>query len=172
VLKTLPFRIRLPAHRLFEDINATLAAYMRAQLLACVIVGCLCGLGFALLGVPYALLLGLVAGVLEFVPLLGPLVVAIAAVALAAFHGPTIAWRAAGLLAVLRVVQDNVIYPRLIGRDIELHPLAVILAVLAGLELGGVAGVFVAVPLVAIASVAVRHWLVWRTPDADTAPGG
>jgi predicted PurR-regulated permease PerM len=55
-----------------------------------------------------------------------------------------------------------VVYPRLIGRGIHLHPLVVIIAVLAGAELDGVTGIFIAVPAVAVASVATRHWLGWR----------
>jgi predicted PurR-regulated permease PerM len=68
---------------------------------------------------------------------------------------------AAGLVAVIRVIEDYVVYPRLMGRGIPLHPLAVILAVLAGLELGGVAGIFLAIPVVAALSVAWRHGLGW-----------
>jgi predicted PurR-regulated permease PerM len=170
-LSVLPRGVRLRGHRLFEDLNATLAAYIRAQLLACALVGGLCGIGFAILGVPYPALLGVLAGVLEFIPLVGPLVVAAAAAVVAGFHSPTLALAAIGFLAVLRVVEDYVIYPRLIRRGIELPPLAVIVAVLAGAELGGIAGVFLAVPAAAIASVVCRHWLDWRRHDvAADAP--
>jgi predicted PurR-regulated permease PerM len=72
----LPHRVRLRGHRLFEELNATLASYVRAQLIACVIVGTLCGIGLAALGNPYAILLGILAAVCEFVPLIGPIVVA------------------------------------------------------------------------------------------------
>jgi len=70
---------------------------------------------------------------------------------------------ALAFLGVLRIVEDYVIYPRLIRRGIALHPLAVILAVLAGAELDGVVGIFLAVPAVAIATVVGRHWLGWRS---------
>ena len=156
-------------HRLFEELNATLAAYAGAQLIACVVVGTLCGLGFALLGNPYAILLGVLAAVLEFIPLIGPLVVAVVAVTSAAIHDPMLGMWTSVFLAVLRLVEDYVIYPRLIGRDIDLHPLVVILAVLAGVELDGIAGIFIAVPIVAIATVAGRHWLEWRGRDAESA---
>jgi predicted PurR-regulated permease PerM len=169
VLVALPHRIQLRSHRLFEEVNAMLAAYVRAQLIACVVVGTLCGAGFALLGTPYAVLLGVLAGVLEFIPLLGPLVVAAIAVTIAALHDPALAVWTAVFLTVLRVVQDYVIYPRLIGRDIHLHPLVVILAVLAGVELGGMAGIFIAVPVVALVTVIGRHWLDWRGRDAEPA---
>jgi predicted PurR-regulated permease PerM len=167
VLMALPHRIRLRGHRLFEELNAMLAAYVRAQLIACVVVGTLCGIGFALLGTPYAILLGVLAAALEFIPMIGPLVVAAVAVGLAALHDTNLAIWTAVFLTVLRVVEDYVIYPRLIGRDIHLHPLAVILAVLAGVELGGIAGIFIAVPVVALVTVVGRHWLEWRGGDAE-----
>ena len=163
----LPHRVRLRGHRLFEELNATLASYVRAQLIACVIVGTLCGIGLAALGNPYAILLGILAAVCEFVPLIGPIVVATVAVGIVALHDPMLAIWTAALLAVVRVVEDYVIYPRLIGSNIDLHPLVVILAVLAGAELDGIAGVFIAVPLVALTTVAARHWLEWRGRDAE-----
>jgi predicted PurR-regulated permease PerM len=170
VLTALPHRIRLRGHRLFEELNAMLAAYVRAQLIACVLVGTLCGIGFALLGTPYAILLGVLAAALEFIPVIGPLVVAAVAVVLAALHDTNLAIWTAVFLTVVRVVEDYVIYPRLIGRDIHLHPLAVILAVLAGVELGGIAGIFIAVPVVALVTVVGRHWLEWRGGDAESVP--
>jgi predicted PurR-regulated permease PerM len=166
LIKALPRSGQPAARRLFGELNATLAAYVRAQLLACVIVGTVCGAGFALLRVPYAVLLGILAAVFEFVPLVGPLVVAIVATVVAAFHNPWLALWTAGFLAVLRVVEDYAVYPRLVGRNIHLHPLVVVIAVLAGVELGGVAGIFIAIPTVAVLSVAARHWLDWRAERA------
>jgi len=160
-LNALPQRFRGRGYRLFEELNTTLAAYIRAQLLACVLVGAACGIGFAALGLPYAVLLGVLAGVLEFIPLVGPLVMAAVAGTVAALHAPMLALWSTAFLAVLRVIEDYVVYPRLMTRGIRLHPLAVILAVLAGLELGGVAGIFLAIPVVAALSVAWRHGLGW-----------
>jgi predicted PurR-regulated permease PerM len=165
IVMALPHHGQLRGHRLFEELNTTLAAYIRAQLLACVLVGSLCGVGFAVLGIPYPVLLGVLAGVLEFIPLVGPLVLATVAAVVGALHAPILAFWAVGFLGLLRLVEDYVIYPRLIRRGIQLPPLAVILAVLAGFELDGVAGMFLAVPTAAIASVVYRHWLDWRSGD-------
>jgi predicted PurR-regulated permease PerM len=162
IVIALPHRVQLRGHRLFEEMNATLAAYVRAQLLACVVVGVLCGLGFAVLGIPYPVLLGVLAAILEFIPLVGPFLLASLAALVGALHAPVLALWAFAFLGTLRVVEDYVIYPRLIRRGISLHPLAVIVAVLAGAGLAGVAGMFLAVPVVAVASVAFRHWLEWR----------
>jgi predicted PurR-regulated permease PerM len=166
IVIALPHRIQLRGHRLFEEMNATLAAYVRAQLLACMVVGVLCALGFAVLGIPYPLLLGVLAAILEFIPLVGPLLLATLAAFVGALHAPPLALWALAFLGILRVVEDYIIYPRLIRRGTSLHPLAVIVAVLAGAGLAGVAGMFLAVPVVAVASVAFRHWLEWRAAVA------
>jgi len=140
ILLTLPRgRLRGRGAEVFEDINDTLAAYMRAALLACLLVGGLCTIGFVLIDVPYALLFGVVAGLLEFIPLVGPLVVAVGATLVASFHSVGQAVVVLVFLGILRIAQDYVIYPRLIGCGIHMHPLAVILAILCGAELAGVA---------------------------------
>jgi predicted PurR-regulated permease PerM len=169
-VSALPHSVRRRGQELFNELDATLAAYVRAQLLACVLVGGICGVGFAMLGVPYAVLLGVLAGVLEFVPLVGPLLAAVVAAALTALQSPLLALGVCGFLGTLRIVEDYVVYPRLIRHGIHLHPLAVIVAVLAGLELGGVAGIFLAIPAVAVATVTFRHWLQWRGEGDAPAP--
>lgn len=164
VLAMLPRgRLRWRGDEFFQDINSTLAAYIRAQLTACILIGVVCSIGFAMFGLPSPLVLGLIAGMLEFVPLVGPLVVAILAAALALLHsGFGMAFVLLLFLGVLRIVQDYVIYPRLIGQGIHLHPLAVILAILAGAEIAGVAGIFLAIPVIAVLTVSYRHWLEHR----------
>jgi predicted PurR-regulated permease PerM len=156
-------RWRWRGDEFFQDINSTLAAYIRAQLTACVLIGLVCAIGFTFLGLPSPLVLGVIAGVCEFVPLVGPLLVAVIAALLAVLHaGLFSAFLVLLFLAVLRIVQDYVIYPRLIGQGIHLHPLAVIIAILSGAELAGVAGIFLAIPVVAILTVSYRHWLEHR----------
>ncbi|HYG11806.1 MAG TPA: AI-2E family transporter [Pyrinomonadaceae bacterium] len=158
-------RIRWRGDELFQDVNSTLAAYIRAQLIACLLIGVICTLGFILIGVPYALVLGILAGFLEFIPLAGPLTVGVLAVAVSSFHSPGQALGVFIFLAVLRIIHDYVTYPRIIGQGIHLHPLAVIIAILSGAELAGVAGIFLAIPVIAIISVGYRHWLEHRGRD-------
>ncbi|MCA1817846.1 MAG: AI-2E family transporter [Acidobacteria bacterium] len=158
-------RLRWRGDELFQDINSTLAAYIRAQLIACLIIGLLCTLGFIILGVPYALVLGLVAGLFEFIPLAGPLAVAVIATLVASFHSGGTAAGVVLFLVVLRILQDYVFYPRIIGQGIHLHPLAVIFAILSGAELAGVAGIFLAIPVIAVIAVTYRHWMEHRGRD-------
>jgi predicted PurR-regulated permease PerM len=165
---------RTQAEELLGRIDAALAAYIRAQLVACLIVGAMVGVGLTLLRVPYAAILGLAAGVAEFVPLVGPLVIAVVSAVVAALHAPILAVWVLVFLGVLRVLEDYVIYPRLIGSNIHLHPLAVILVVLAGAELAGAVGVLLSVPALAIASATCRYFVEStggrsRTPRARPA---
>ncbi len=156
-------RWRWRGDEFFQDINSTLAAYIRAQLTACLFIGVVCALGFTVLGLPGGLVMGFIAGVLEFIPLVGPLTVAVVAGILATFHaGPFNAFLVLLFLGILRIVQDYAVYPKLIGQGIHLHPLAVIFAILAGEKLAGVAGIFLAIPVVAILTVSYRHWLEHR----------
>lgn len=156
-------RWRWRADEFFQDVNSTLAAYIRAQLTACLFIGVVCAIGFTFLGLPSPLVLGVIAGIFEFVPLVGPLLVLVIAALAAILHGgPFLAFMVLVFLAVLRGVQDYVIYPRLIGQGIHLHPLAVIIAILCGAELAGIAGIFLAIPVVAILTVSYRHWLEHR----------
>jgi predicted PurR-regulated permease PerM len=156
-------RWRWRGDEFFQDINSTLAAYIRAQLTACLFIGVVCALGFTLLGLPSPLVLGFIAGICEFIPLVGPLLVALLAALAAVLHGGLfLAFLVIAFLTVLRIAQDYFVYPRLIGQGIHLHPLAVIIAILSGAELAGVAGIFLAIPVVAILTVSYRHWLEHR----------
>lgn len=156
-------RWRWRGDEFFQDVNSTLAAYTRAQLTACLFIGAMCAAGFAIIGLPSPLVLGLIAGLFEFVPLVGPLLIAIIAALIAVFHsGFSAALVVLLFLGVLRILQDYVVYPRLIGHGVHLHPLAIIVAILSGAELAGVAGVFLAIPIVAVVTVSYRHWLEHR----------
>lgn len=141
-----------------RKVSDTLAAYIRAQLIACALVGMIEGLGLWLLGLRYPLVFAVIAAVLEFVPVVGPLALGVSAVLVASFHSTQSVLIIAGFLAIFRIIHDYVIYPKLIGAGVEIHPLAVILAVICGAELGGIIGIFLSVPVVALLIVCWRHW--------------
>jgi predicted PurR-regulated permease PerM len=126
-----------------------MAGYIRAQLLASLIVGVVVGVGLWLLGLPYPLIFAVGAGLLEFIPLVGPISLIAVAVLVASFHS----WRNALLvfafLAIYRMIQDYVIYPRLISRGVEVHP----------------------VPVTALLIVCWRHWRDLRQDRSLTLVG-
>ena len=142
-----------------HDVNTTLAAYTRAQLISCVLIGTLCTVGFYFIGVNYALLLGVIAGILEFIPLIGPLTIGITTVTVASLESSSEALYVAIFLVILRIMQDYIFYPRIVREGIHLHPLAIILSVLAGEQVAGIPGVFLSIPVMAILTVVYKHVL-------------
>jgi predicted PurR-regulated permease PerM len=151
-LKTLvPHGYRTDVHELAADIYRMLAAYMRGQLLICALVGIVTGIAMWIVGIPYALALGIVAGVTAFIPFIGPFLGALPAVAIAAFvsqsSGKVI------LVLVIYFVISNVIYnfvsPKVFGDAVNLSPMLIIIAFVVGGYLGGILGLFVAVPVAA-----------------------
>ena len=152
------WRTRVEA--VLDDFHRTLSAYARAQLISCFVIGVLCTVGFYLIGLNYVILLGVLAGIFEFVPLIGPITVAIIVILTASFSdNPWDALYAAIFLIVLRIAQDYVIYPRIVREGIHLHPLAIILSVLMGEQIAGIAGVFISIPVVALLTVLYKHIL-------------
>ncbi len=150
-----------------DDMNAMLAQYIRSQLI-------LAGLSVAaymavlsILRVPFALALGPVAGVMEFVPVVGPLVGGAAILGVAFLAGYHHIFIVLAFLIVWRLTQDYVSTPRLMGSKLELHPLTIIFAVLVGAEIGGVLGVYLSIPVAAALRIVWKRWQrVYANPDA------
>lgn len=150
---------RTRVDKVIGDVNDTLVAYTRAQLISCILIATLCTIGFYLIGNDYALLLGILAGILELVPLIGPITLGISATTVASLESGWQALWTVLFLIILRITHDYFTYPRIVREGIHLHPLAVILSVLAGEQVAGIAGVFIAIPLVALGTVLYKNIL-------------
>jgi predicted PurR-regulated permease PerM len=144
------------------DMSKTIALYIRAQITACLVVGTLVTIGLAIIGVPYTVVLGVMSALFEFVPLAGPLLAAVVIVILATFVSVKTAIIAAIFLLVLRLVQDYVIYPRIIGEGIHMPPFLVIMAFLAGAEIAGLLGIFFSIPAVGLIMVVFHHYRAYK----------
>jgi predicted PurR-regulated permease PerM len=158
-LRILPHgHLQWRAEEYVRDVNSALAGYVRAQTAAGVIVGAISVAGFALLQVPSAVSLGVSAGVLELVPALGPMTAFLVAITQAGDRLLAVII----FLAALRLVQDYVIYPRLVRRGMNLSTISVILTIWAGAVLAGAAGVVLAIPVAGFLTVSFRHWREYR----------
>jgi predicted PurR-regulated permease PerM len=143
----------LLAHR----INTIWNAFLRGQLLLSGIVGMAVTIALLILGVPNALLLGLLAGILEMLPNIGPVLSMIPAVLIALFSGSTNWEISNGLFAIIVVVtyfiiqqvENNYLVPRIIGGSVHLHPVVVLVGAIVGANLAGILGIFLAAPVLA-----------------------
>lgn len=160
LLKMVPNRyFEMSALVLFRIMHS-LQLYIRGQLIDASAVGVMTALGLSLIGFPYALVIGLVAGAGNLIPYLGPVLGFVpAAVVMTVTPEWFDLWPALSVVAVFGVVQfleGTVIYPLAVGKSVELHPLAVIIAVTVGGQLGGIVGMVIAVPAVAVFKVTVE----------------
>ena len=163
-------RLRKRMHWLLLDVSRTLAAYIRAQITACFEIAVLVTIGLSVIGSPIAIVLGLIAGLLEFLPMIGPLVFATIAFVLTITVSFKKALLVLAFLAGLRIAQDYIIYPRIVGHGIEMHPLVVIVAILSGAELGGLVGVFLSIPFVGLMIVVYNHFVAYKSLQGQGGP--
>ena len=141
---------RETAQDLMADAHSLMLQYMRALLLLCLCTLVVYSVVLSIMGVPYALLLASIAFPLEFVPLVGPLSAAALVLAVSFFSGYSNMLAVFIFLMVYRMFQDYILSPHLMSKGVELPPLLVIFGVIAGGEIGGVAGIFLSIPLLAL----------------------
>jgi predicted PurR-regulated permease PerM len=155
LLAFLPVERHTQAARVTERIFVRLGGWVSGQLLLCVIIGVISWIGLTIIGVPYVVVLALIAGIMEAVPNIGPIIAAVPAVLIAALYSPWQALFVAILYLIIQQLENYIIVPRVMSKAVELHPLAVLLALMVGGELMGVLGAVLAVPVTAAVSVIV-----------------
>jgi predicted PurR-regulated permease PerM len=167
-LALLPIQHRSKLLFLEDHVSRVLGAYLRGQFTLAVIIGVAAGVGTALLGLPYAVVLGVLAGLFELVPMFGPILSVIPALIVALFMPfPTVVWVFVFFLAVQQV-ENNILAPRISGHAVGLHPLGAMFALLAGFQLAGLVGALFAVPLAGVLWVLLAA--AYRNAIAEPAP--
>ncbi len=149
----LPLQRRAQAYDVAGRMGDKLGGWVRGQLMLSAIIGAITLAGLLAIGVPYAVLLALVAALGEAVPMVGPIFSAVPAVIVAFFQSPLQGLLTLGFYIVVQQVENAVVVPKVMERAVALHPLAVMLALLIGGELYGVTGAILSVPVTAALSV-------------------
>jgi predicted PurR-regulated permease PerM len=148
---------------LLETLQRIVGGYIRGQIVLCVLIGLLVGVGMGIIGVPYALLLGVLAFVLEFIPILGTLASGVICVLLALTKGWLIALIVLVYFVLVHILEGDVIGPRIVGKAVGLHPAVALVALIAGGELFGIWGVLLASPAAGVLQAfLVTIWSEWR----------
>ena len=144
-----------------NDLNQMLAHFIRAQLTLAALSLIVYSAFLAIMKVPYPLVLGTVGGVLEFVPVVGPLVAGLTIITVALLTSYP-HWLALVIfLVVWRGIQDYVSSPHIMGESMELHPLAAIFGVMAGAEVAGILGIYLSIPVMASLRIVFRRWRLY-----------
>ncbi|HEY7779749.1 MAG TPA: AI-2E family transporter [Ktedonobacterales bacterium] len=158
-----PTRYRPRVTLLLHIVERVVGGYIRGQVLLCALIGVLVGGGMAVLGVPYAVLLGVLAFILEFIPNLGTLVSGAICVLAALTQGWVLALVVLGYFVFVHVIEGYIVGPRIVGRAVGVHPAVSIVALLAGAELFGLWGALFASPVAGLAQAFLAAiWVQWR----------
>lgn len=129
-----------------DRLEVELGGWARGQLVLMFIIGLSTYIGLTLLGVPYALPLAVLAGILEVVPYVGPIIAAVPAVVIGFGVSPFLGWATIALYFLVQQIEAYVFVPKVMEKSIGLHPVLILLAISIGFRLGGVLGIFMSVP--------------------------
>jgi predicted PurR-regulated permease PerM len=152
---------RADVQALADDLHVMLQRYIRAKVILGGLSLVYCSIAMLVLGFPNAIALGLLAGILEFIPVAGWMTAAVTIVTAGVLTQAHWVWMLA-LLAVWRIAMDYGIAPRVMGHELEIHPLLAIFTLMVGGAVGGIVGIYLSVPLVAALRVIYRRYAVSR----------
>jgi predicted PurR-regulated permease PerM len=158
----LPLDHAATIRHLAHESNAAVAGYVRGQALVCLCLGTIYGVGLSLVGLQFGFVIGIIAGLISFIPFVGTLVGATLSIGMALAQFPP-EWIGVVKVAIVFVVghalEGNFLSPKLVGDRVGLHPVWIMFALLAGGSLFGFTGVLIAVPVAAVIGVVARHLL-------------
>jgi predicted PurR-regulated permease PerM len=171
-LGIVPAKNRLKTEQIIADLDHVVGGFIRGQLIDGTILGAMLTVMLAIMHVPYALLIGVVSGALNFIPYAGALIAFVPAVLLAwTYHGPVNALIVAALIFVIHQIDGNFVSPRVLKENVGLSPFWIVIAILGGSELFGLPGTFLAVPVAAMIRVLRLHLLPPAVSPLIAAPG-
>nr|WP_295969601.1 AI-2E family transporter [uncultured Bacillus sp.] len=140
-----------------RDVDQSLGSYIRGQLLVCSLIGSLSTFAFWVIHMNYPLLLGLIIGITNVIPYFGPIIGAIPAVVIASTMSVKMVVITMIIVLVIQFLEGNVLSPFIVGKSLRMHPLMIMLALFAGEEMGGIIGMILAVPILAVLKVGLLH---------------
>lgn len=165
-----PKKWRNQGRAFMRDVDTSLGEYIRGQLLICAAIGVACTLLFWLFGMKYPLVFGTIIGITNVIPYFGPIIGAIPAMIIAATMSVKMVLTVAIIVIVLQFLEGNVLSPMIVGKSLHMHPLFIMLALLAGEEMGGIVGMILSIPILAVLKVIILHARVHfrkKTPLVD-----
>ena len=150
-------------NKIFHIIDETFFNYIRGQLLEACIVGILSSIVLYFIGIDYAIMIGIIAGICNMVPYIGPVVGTILAVIMALLGGQpiTAVWATIGML-VVQQIDNNLLAPKIVGNSVGLHPVFTMLAIIIGGNVGGLIGMLIAVPVIASVKKLLSIWYYYH----------
>ncbi|HEX6595118.1 MAG TPA: AI-2E family transporter [Bacillota bacterium] len=160
IKKFIPSNNQKQMSDLMHAVDKSLGAYIRGQLLVCLFVSLATYIVFQLLGLEYALLLAIIMGLTNIIPYFGPIIGSVPAVAISLTVSIKLVLFVVIGVFIIQLIESNLLSPYIVGKSIDIHPIAIIFALLLGGKLSGVLGMIIAVPVLTIGKVITNHLVV------------
>lgn len=157
ILNLLPPRMREDTRQVMKDADKQISAYIQGQILIAICIGTMVFIGFLIIGMDYALLLGVLAMITSVVPYLGPIIAIAPAAVIAIVTSPFMLFKLAIVWTVVQLVEGKFISPQIMGKSLHIHPITIIFVLLTAGSLFGVPGVILGIPGYALLKVLVTH---------------
>ncbi|MBW5473953.1 AI-2E family transporter [Enterococcus gallinarum] len=162
-VKFLPTKMRKPSLTVLKEMNDQVSSYIRGQLTVAFAVAIMFMVGFSLIGLDYAITLGIVAGFLNLIPYLGSFLAMVPAVFLGIVGGPVLLVKVLVVFVIEQTIEGRLISPLVLGNELSIHPVTILLVLLTSGKLFGLVGVILGIPVYAAAKVIITHIFEWYT---------
>ena len=161
ILKLLPTKARKPTLKVMTEMNSQLASYIRGQLTVAFAVAVMFIIGFSLVGMNYAITLGILAGFLNLIPYLGSFLAMVPVVFIAIVTGPIMLVKVIIVFAIEQTIEGRIVSPLVLGNQLEIHPVTIMFVLLTAGKIFGIVGVILGIPFYAVAKVIAIHVFEW-----------
>ncbi|AKO93538.1 AI-2E family transporter [Priestia filamentosa] len=173
LMNFIPTGYRSEGLKILKDTNQTLATYIQGQMIVCLFVGLATFIGYLIIGLPYAIILGIIAALTNIIPYVGPFIGIAPALIVALLDSPSKAIFVIIVVVIVQQIDGNVISPLVIGKKLDTHPLTIIILLLVAGNLAGILGMILAVPVYAVCKTVVLNlvrFIKLRSKNNETPP--
>lgn len=168
IAKVLPRRSRRRTIKLLEKMSDTISHYIGGQMIECLFVGVFTSIGYVAIGQNYALLLGVFAGVCNIIPYVGPYIGIMPSVFVALSDSVSKLIAVVIVVIIVQQLDGNLVYPNVIGKSLNIHPLTIIIILLSAGNIAGLMGMILAIPLYAVIKVIVQYvYSIWMIEQSQ-----
>ncbi|WP_461239698.1 AI-2E family transporter [Paucilactobacillus sp. N302-9] len=167
LVKFVPTKLQKSFGNVLTDINKQISNYVRGQLTVAFFVGVMFWIGYLIIGLKYALTVGIIAGALNLIPYLGSFLGMIPAILIGAFTSPWMLVNVLIVFAIEQTIEGRVLSPLILGSNLKMHPVTIIVVLLAAGKMFGIPGVIFGIPGYAVIKVLVTHLYTWYRGQSD-----
>ena len=146
---------------MLNEMNQQVSSYIRGQITVAICVGFTYIIGYTLIGLPYGVTIGMIAGLLTIIPYLGSIIGLTPALIIGFVTNPTLALHVFLVFVIEQLIESRVLQPLILGSSLKMHPVTILIILLAAGKMFGLVGLLIAVPVYAVVKVFITHFFAW-----------